>query len=283
MKYLNLGCGNRFHPAWINIDITAAPGVLAHDLSRGVPMAQNSCDVVYHSAVLEHMRRADALPFLRECFRVLKAGGIIRVAVPDLELICRLYLQKMDEAAAGDAQSWHDYEWMMLELCDQMVREHPGGAMATYLAQPAIPNLPFVLERIGEEGRTMLNSHNQSAAQPGLTPSRITRAVRRRLGSGLNALSDRLLRLVILVLCGRHDWRALQIGRFRLAGEVHHWMYDRYSLCKLLETVGFCNITVVTATQSRIPEWNTFHLDALPDGTVIKPDSLFIEATKPSK
>jgi hypothetical protein len=34
----------------------------------------------------------------------------------------------------------HNYEWMMLELHDQAVREHSGGAMIAYLGQRPIPN-----------------------------------------------------------------------------------------------------------------------------------------------
>ena len=56
---------------------------------------------VYHSHLLEHLPREAALPFSQECYRVLKRGGIIRVAVPDLERIARLYLQTLDKALTG--------------------------------------------------------------------------------------------------------------------------------------------------------------------------------------
>ena len=38
-------------------------------------------------------------------------------------------------------------------------------------------------------------------------------------------------------LLGRRDYDALMLGRFRLSGEIHHWMYDRYSLSLLVGTV----------------------------------------------
>ncbi len=99
LQYLNLGCGNRYHPDWINIDIApSTPGAIAHDLSRGIPLPDTRCDVVYHSHILEHMRRADALPFMEECYRVLRPGGVLRVAVPDLERICRVYREKLEAA-----------------------------------------------------------------------------------------------------------------------------------------------------------------------------------------
>jgi hypothetical protein len=79
---------------------------------------------------------------------------------------------------------------------------------------------------------------------------------------------------------GAEGARALEIGRFRLSGEVHHWMYDRYSLAKLLIEAGFFNPIVQSATSSQIPDWKTFCLDTLPDGTVLKPDLFFMEAVR---
>ena len=76
MMRANLGCGNQICPGWINIDITrTGPNVVAHDLSTGIPLPNESCEVVYHSHVLEHLKRPDAQFFMGECFRVLKPGG----------------------------------------------------------------------------------------------------------------------------------------------------------------------------------------------------------------
>ncbi len=114
----------------------AASDVLAHDLLQPLPFADRSFDFVYHSHVLEHFRRDDAAPFLAECLRVLRRGGVLRVVVPDLEMIARGYLDALDRCRDGETAASHDYEWMMLELYDQTVREHSGGRMAEYLSTP---------------------------------------------------------------------------------------------------------------------------------------------------
>jgi SAM-dependent methyltransferase len=279
MRYLNLGCGGRCHPAWTNIDIAAhRPGVIAHDLSKGIPLADSSCDVVYHSNLLEHVRRADAQPFMRECYRVLRAGGVLRVGVPDLEQISNLYLKKLNATLSGDVQAAYDYEWMMLELYDQTVREGSGGGMLSWLRQDSLPNEGFVYERIGEEGRDLVQTLKQSASEP-------LRQTRRRaiemLSHSVRSFSASLRRRLVAILLGPADLRALEIGRFRLAGEVHHWMYDRYSLAKLMLAAGFRDPIEQTATRSQISGWSDFHLDTLPSGAVIKPDSFFMEAIKP--
>ena len=73
--------------------------------------------------------------------------------------------------------------------------------------------------------------------------------------------------------------KALKIGQFRLGGEIHQWMYDRYSLSELLSQVGFTEIKVCSAFESEIQTWETYQLDVI-NGEVRKPDSLFMEARK---
>jgi predicted SAM-dependent methyltransferase len=284
MRYLNLGCGKRYHAEWINVDIRPqGSGVIAHDLTKGVPMADDTCDVVYHSNLLEHLRPLDARGLMNECFRVLKPGGILRVAVPDLEQICRMYLTKLESALTGDPAASVDYEWMVIELLDQMVRERSGGKMLNYLNRDNLPNENFIYTRIGEEGRDLVRSLRSSAFHPQdkvLYASQIWhlgRSVVARTVSFLwKGLEDSTLRFFL----GSMGLRALQIGRFRMGGEVHRWMYDRYSLNRLLLETGFRNPTVLSAEKSQIPEWSRFNLDMLPDGSVVKPDSLFMEGTK---
>lgn len=88
--------------------------------------------------------------------------------------------------------------------------------------------------------------------------------------------------MLIKMLLSADDYQALQIGRFRLQGEIHQWMYDRYSLARLLEQTGFHHPVQRTACESATENWLQFHLDTEPDGTVYKPDSLYMEATKPA-
>ncbi len=280
--YLNLGCGSRYHPAWTNIDIAPqGPGIIQHNLSLGIPLADASCAVVYHAAVLEHMRRADALAFLQECYRVLQPGGIIRVGVPDLERLCRLYLQKLGVALASNEDAAIDYDWIMLELYDQTVREQSGGEMLTYLRQNPLPNEQFVYAQIGEEGRQLVQTLRRQDTPQLRQPSPTTEPFLRRLRRRVAVLPEIGKQRLLARLLGEDGLRALAIGRFRLAGEVHQWMYDRYSLAQLLKATSFCDPIVQDATSSQIPDWVAFHLDTLSDGTVIKPDLFFMEAMKP--
>jgi predicted SAM-dependent methyltransferase len=282
MMRANLGCGNHICAGWINIDIRCTgPGVVVHDLSKGIPLPDASCDVVYHSDILEHLTRPDAQLFMRECFRVLKPGGILRVAVPDLEQICRQYLLMLDRALAREVRAAYDYEWIMLELFDQMVRQQTGGGMRTYLQQDPLPNEAFVNERIGAEGRQLISSLRAESAQSEHSQGGINAGLTAYLRSVGRRILGEIAQKVVFWPGGRRFMEAYRLVRFRMGGEVHQWMYDRYSLAQLMLSVGLRDPLQQSALTSRIPGWIDVPLDVLPDRTVRKPDSLFMEALKP--
>jgi len=262
LRCLNLGCGERFHADWVNLDIRpAGPAVQQWDLARELPFPDGSFDVVYHSHLLEHLSKSNGARLLRECFRVLRSGGVIRVAVPDLERIARLYLEVLDKSLAGDRASQGRYDWMVLEMYDQAVRDAPGGEMLAYLRRDPIPEQAFIASRLGGELRRILAS---SSSQP---------AARRPLW---NLLTRKLARLAL----GRRGIQAHDLGVFRLSGETHRWMYDRYSLARVLTEAGFQMPCAKGAAESAIPSWAGFQLDTEPDGSAYKPDSLYMEATR---
>lgn len=256
MKLLNLGCGNRYHPSWVNVDFrSTGPGVMAHDLNKGIPISDDYFDAVYSSHLLEHFPKAYAPRFIQECFRVLKPSGVVRIVVPDLEQIARLYLRLLREALKGDCEAQQRYDWIMLEMLDQMVRNEPGGEMLKYWKQNPMPAEGFVIERIGSEVQTALETLR--------SPSR----------SACGAENGE-------ALCGEQELDPKLIGEFRLCGEIHQWMYDRYSLRLLLENAGFKHASVCRADESQIPNFNSYLLDIEADGSVRKPDSLFMEGQK---
>lgn len=270
MRMLNLGCGQRLHPDWVNVDFsTRSPRVMEADLRRGVPFADGSFDVVYHSHLLEHFDRDKSQRLLEECHRVLIWGGILRVAVPDLEAIARLYMEKLSAALAGDVEAIADYDWMMLELYDQTVRTRSGGKMKWYLEQSQIPNREFVASRMGWFRESTKRQRGPQPARQRQSPPwiRFLRA---------ETYLERLKRLVLGA-----EYATLQEARFRHSGEIHAWMYDRFSLARLLRCVGFVDVRRCGAAESDIPGWGSFMLDVEADGVVRKPDSLFMECRKP--
>ena len=281
MPLLNLGCGNRCHPSWTNVDLLKrSKTIIPIDLRKGIPFADGTYDVVYHSHLLEHFQKTQVLPFLKECFRVLRHEGVIRVVVPDLERIVKVYLQALNMAVCGDEEWQHNYEWIILEMYDQTVREHSGGEMSEYLRRNNIPNLDFVSERIGIEVYQMVEKARQKREQNSYEKPK--RSLLNRLFHLILNLHPTFTlvreRLIQLILGKEYD--VLKLGRFRQGGEIHYWMYDRYSLAKLLIKAGFQNPLVMRPNKSHIPAWKDYHLDIEADGSVYKPDSLYMEAFK---
>lgn len=278
MNRLNLGCGHRFHPEWENLDYApVSPKVRAHDLRSGIPYPDGEFDVVYHSHVLEHFSRRAGVQFLRECYRVLRSGGILRIAVPDLESVARLYLEWLEKARQGANGARENCEWMVLELYDQTVREQSCGDFVEYFRQNPFPNWEFVVSRWGSQATSFRKVFGNGASGAENSAGQSARAWGYVLHHPGRVLRDKFLRLVL----GEQDWQALQVGRFRRSGEIHLWMYDSFSLGELLERAGFVRPQRSSATKSQILGWNDFHLDSEPDGSTYKPDSLFMEAVKP--
>ncbi len=87
---------------WMNIDILdlrdkipAAVNFLRADLTRGLPMyANDSVDIIRASHVLEHLTLEDAQRLLADCHRVLRPGGLIRIAVPDLDIMIARFRER---------------------------------------------------------------------------------------------------------------------------------------------------------------------------------------------
>jgi predicted SAM-dependent methyltransferase len=122
-KKLHLGCGLNTPVDWVNLDgsfnawltkypiirkISALVGIvsrdkiaipwskdiLIHDVRKPLPFADNSMEVVYASHLLEHLYCDEAEKLLRECFRVLSPGGVLRLMVPDLQDSILQYLEQ---------------------------------------------------------------------------------------------------------------------------------------------------------------------------------------------
>jgi predicted SAM-dependent methyltransferase len=178
---LNVGCGQTFHSEWINVDVVpASPAVRRVDLARGLPFPDRSIDACYCSHVLEHLRPDDAGRALAELFRVLRPGGVVRIVVPDLRRVAEQYLSAFAAVDRGGLQREADYDWMMMELLDQSVRDTTGGEMARFLRRTDLPNRDFIRSRIGEEAERFWRE-DDAAQSPG--PVRRLRKAWKRLGA----------------------------------------------------------------------------------------------------
>ena len=88
---LNLGSGWRnFGEGWDHIDGGNYVHLKYHNLTK-LDYSDNSVDLIYASHVFEYFDREEGKKVLREWFRVLKPEGVLRISVPDFEIMSKLY------------------------------------------------------------------------------------------------------------------------------------------------------------------------------------------------
>lgn len=94
---LHLGCGERYILGFIHIDLADYPHIdYKRDISDLSIFEDNSVDLIYCCHALEYFDKEESRKVLKEWHRVLKRGGILRVAVPDFEAIVKVYLKYED-------------------------------------------------------------------------------------------------------------------------------------------------------------------------------------------
>lgn len=86
IRRLNWGCGASGEPGWINSDLKEGPGIdLPADILRGLPLEAGSIDYAVSIHALPELHYDMQVPALTELRRVLRPGGTLRLALPDLE------------------------------------------------------------------------------------------------------------------------------------------------------------------------------------------------------
>ncbi len=273
---LHLGCGRRYHPDWQNLDFNPmVEGVIIHDLTKPLPYQENSADCCYTSHVLGHFNDEVVTAFLKEQLRVLKPGGIARFSVPDLQQIIQEYRELIGPLCEGDYRRADDYEWNQIELFDQVNRSDYGGKMALFLANKPITNRDYIISRIGEEGRDLMDKPHQGDLVQ-------TKIELRHLPYYFSKARLKIARGIVRIIAGKKAALAFKQGSYRhFSGEVQWRVYDQYSLTRDLLTIGFTDIKKCFADESEIPKFKDFHFDTDDKGLERKPESLYLEAKKP--
>lgn len=152
---VNLGCGLQCLPGWINVDgsltallgskkfiiinkllyrlagssdyysfqaynkIIQESGLKFYNLQKAVPLKSESSDIIYCSHFLEHLSKKDGKYFLQECHRTLKSGGLLRLAMPDLDIAMIMYqngeVERMEDLFYYTSPDWdmaaHKYNY----------------------------------------------------------------------------------------------------------------------------------------------------------------------------
>jgi predicted SAM-dependent methyltransferase len=104
---LHLGCGNIRAKGYCNVDIveTIATDVL-DDISSLSLFEKNSAIEIYACHVLEHFCHDDVPRVLKRWYDVLQPGGVLRVSVPDIDRIVKIYLDNWQHFQTPGNSPW---------------------------------------------------------------------------------------------------------------------------------------------------------------------------------
>lgn len=95
---LNVGCGTDYKKGWINIDNNSDNNIkkldLNWDLRNPLPYEDESVDFIFNEHFIEHLTVEEGIRANQDFMRVLKKGGVLRIATPDLEDVVALYQNK---------------------------------------------------------------------------------------------------------------------------------------------------------------------------------------------
>ncbi|MEJ2344682.1 MAG: methyltransferase domain-containing protein [Gammaproteobacteria bacterium] len=98
---LHLGCGRVRLNGWLNVDLEAPDADLHWDLRVPLPLPAASAQRIFNEHFLEHLDLDAGLAFLRECRRLVAPGGVLRIAMPDLDFV----LERFHD-------DWRDQDWL---------------------------------------------------------------------------------------------------------------------------------------------------------------------------
>lgn len=130
---VNVACGPHVVSGFVNLDLfPSRPEVIGWDCRRSLPLADGAAAAIRVEQFVEHLEPREELPaFLRDCRRALRAGGVLRVIVPDAERYLRAYcrpdVEGFRELAVPDPfpsdlptrmdvvnhvfHQWHEHRW----------------------------------------------------------------------------------------------------------------------------------------------------------------------------
>jgi predicted SAM-dependent methyltransferase len=86
MTKLHIGSGPQILQGWVNVDNQPYPGVdKVLDVTAGLPF--RDVEYIFAEHFIEHIAHDDAAKLLRECRRVLRDDGVLRLSTPDLDWV----------------------------------------------------------------------------------------------------------------------------------------------------------------------------------------------------
>ena len=155
----NLGSGAKYKTDWVNVDIHATADIQADLGIFPWKIESESVDEILASHILEHFTKQDGRLFIAECARILKPGGLLYIAVPDMDKF-------IDCKVNGDYGPLNGYGWIDLNYF-MGGDEREGNLYQRHRYMYTFESLAYALDEYGfnarKRGPMPFDSHEYAA------------------------------------------------------------------------------------------------------------------------
>lgn len=125
---INVGCGYRPLTGWINIDLVPGYAEVVWDVRQPLPFPDRSVSAIFCEHVIEHLDQVAGAALIREFYRMLQPGGVLRISTPDAGRYLKSYA---NEDGFLDHPRFGDGSITSMDLVNKMMREN-GGHLWVY-------------------------------------------------------------------------------------------------------------------------------------------------------
>lgn len=257
-----------------SLPLPEGPSLINHRLDEPLPFDDELFDAIYSFHVIEHLRPRPNEHLMHDMYRLLKPGGIYRVATPDLEFLATEYLQRLHEQMASESvETCARYQWALCNLIDQSTREISGGEMLEVICRREFSE-EHVRHMNGDMLRYLFPGSLPTTPQSALTPTPfVSPNMPRRALRALRRIAKAITRPLRSPSPPGRSY-------LELAYERNLWLWDRVSLPRLFSQAGFRNVVATDHRTSSIPDWSRYNFDQSVFGDYPLEPSLYMEGRK---
>ena len=230
IKLVNIACGDVYikNNNWVNLDIISNNKYVTKiNLLNKLPFLDNSVDAIYCSHFLEHIPIDKVSNFLHECFRILKKGGVFRLVLPDFESLSKEYLKQVKLKNKVKSKI------VLLTIIDQCVRKKPGGLLNEFYKDLLTKKK---VKKSEIKYLTFLNGVDFETKSKNKSKRTFNSYIQKIYSLIKIIFLNIWLRFIMMLLPKTFKEQNISLARI---GELHHWIWDYYSLSDYLVKAGF--------------------------------------------
>ena len=162
---IHFGCGYNRLDGWINVDLDRTCKLdLISDLRQNLPFKSQSADYIHSEDFVDQLELEKAYHFFKECHRILKEDGVMRVLTPDVHQFAKRYIQ----GDKGLLKLWDEQIGLLLmtrSLCEVFnLGMRLGGHTFLYDGE----TLAYVLKECGFEPKRVRFQYSEESELRGL-------------------------------------------------------------------------------------------------------------------